>query len=39
MIIFLSNDHNELVFMDEIDEYIIKNKDFNQLKYMLYLYI
>ena len=36
MIIFLSNDHNELVFMEEIDVYISKNKNCNQLRYMPY---
>ena len=33
MIIFLSNNHNELVFMEEIDVYISKNKNCNQLRY------
>ena len=36
MIIFLSNDNNELVYMEEIDVYISKNKNCNQLRYMPY---
>ena len=36
MIIFLSNDHNELVYMEEIYVYISKNKNSNQLRYMPY---
>ena len=35
MIIFLSNDHNELMFMEEIDVQISKNKNCNQLRYMV----
>ena len=36
MIIFLSNNHNKLMFMEEIDVHISKNKNCNQLKYMPY---
>ena len=39
MIISLSNYHNELVLMDEIDVYISKkNKNHNQLRYICYIY-